>query len=72
MAVRLLLVAGAPDDAILDAMVCHPMLVNRPIRSSPRGVRLCRPSGVVFGLLDRPLPDGFVKEDDTPMVAQDG
>ena len=51
------------DDALLDAMVEHPILVNRPIVCSPRGVKLCRPSEAVFAL----LPDGalleFTKED---------
>lgn len=49
-------------NAILDAMVAHPILVERPIVESPRGVALCRPSEIVFGLLDNP-PAAFVKED---------
>jgi arsenate reductase len=40
------------DDALLDAMVEHPALVNRPIVSSPKGVRLCRPAELVQPLLD--------------------
>jgi arsenate reductase len=39
------------DDALLDAMVAHPILVNRPIVCSPKGVRLCRPSETVNDLL---------------------
>lgn len=53
---------GATDDAILDAMVAHPVLVERPIVQSPKGVALCRPSERVFDLLDSP-PAEFVKED---------
>ncbi len=46
-----------PDEALLDAMVEHPVLVNRPIVCTPKGVRLCRPSELVLDLLDR-LPPG--------------
>ena len=48
--------------AILKAMVAHPVLVNRPIVVTPLGVKLCRPSEVVLGLLERG-PGRFVKED---------
>jgi arsenate reductase len=51
------------DEALLDAIEQHPILINRPIVVTPRGVRLCRPSEMVLELLDAPLPDGFVKED---------
>jgi arsenate reductase len=51
-----------PDDAIVDAMVTHPILVNRPIVVTPKGTKLCRPSEVVLSLLDR-QPDHFTKED---------
>ena len=50
------------DDAILDAMVVLPILVNRPIVVTPKGTRLCRPSEEVLPLLDR-LPEHFIKED---------
>jgi arsenate reductase len=50
------------DDAILDAMVAHPILVNRPIVVTPKGVKLARPSEVVLDLLDR-KPERFTKED---------
>lgn len=50
------------DDALLDAMVAHPVLVNRPIVSTPKGVRLCRPSEAVLDLLER-RPESFTKED---------
>lgn len=50
------------DEAILQAMVEHPILVNRPIVVTPKGAALCRPSEVVLDLLDR-KPESFVKED---------
>lgn len=50
------------DEAILAAMLEHPVLVNRPIVVTPKGIRLCRPSETVFDLLDNVPPD-FVKED---------
>jgi arsenate reductase len=59
--------AAADDAALLDAMVAHPILVNRPIVCSSRGVRLCRPSERVLDLLDGPLPADFLKEDGTAM-----
>ena len=49
-------------EAILEAMLLHPILVNRPIVSSPKGVRLCRPSEAVYDLLEHP-PAEFIKED---------
>ena len=51
------------DDALLDAMEAHPILINRPIVVTAKGVRLCRPSETVLDLLDAKLPAGFVKED---------
>jgi arsenate reductase len=57
-----LLDAAATDDQILDAMVEHPILVNRPIVVTPKGVKLCRPSEVVLELLER-RPESFTKED---------
>lgn len=53
---------GVSEARILDAMVTHPILVNRPLVVTPRGVKLCRPSEVVFDLLDR-HPANFTKED---------
>jgi len=50
------------DDEILDAMLAEPILVNRPIVVTPKGVKLCRPSEVVLDLLER-RPDSFTKED---------
>ena len=54
--------ASATDEQILSAMLAHPILVNRPIVVTPRGVKLCRPSEVVLELLDR-KPGSFTKED---------
>ncbi|MCS6986453.1 MAG: arsenate reductase family protein [Sphingomonadaceae bacterium] len=59
----------ADDETLLAAMVRHPILVNRPIVCSPRGVRLCRPSEAVLPLLDRPPPPEFRKEDGSPLSA---
>jgi len=57
-----LLEPAVDDEAILQAMVDHPILVNRPIVVTPTGVKLCRPSEVVLTLLDR-QPPTFTKED---------
>ena len=50
------------DDQLLDFMMAHPILVNRPIVVTPKGARLCRPSEAVIDLLDNPV-GRFVKED---------
>lgn len=50
------------DDALLDAMTEHPVLINRPIVETPKGVRLCRPSEQVLDLLPNPVTS-FRKED---------
>ena len=50
------------DDELIGFMLDHPILINRPIVVTDKGVRLCRPSELVFDLLDRPA-DNFVKED---------
>ncbi|MFY8210765.1 MAG: arsenate reductase (glutaredoxin) [Caulobacter sp.] len=57
-----LLAEDVSDERLLDAMVEHPILVNRPIVVTPLGVKLCRPSELVLDLLDR-KPDQFSKED---------
>jgi arsenate reductase len=57
-----LLDANATPDVILREMVAHPILVNRPIVATPKGVKLCRPSEVVLELLDK-RPASFTKED---------
>jgi len=58
-----LLDPAVDDDTILEAMLEHPILVNRPIVCSPKGVRLCRPSEAVLDLLDRLPPGPLAKED---------
>ncbi len=50
------------DDQLIDLMLAHPILINRPIVVTPKGVRLCRPSEAVLDLLDHPV-GSFVKED---------
>jgi len=57
-----LLEADVGDDALLDAMTQHPILVNRPIVQTPKGVKLCRPSEAVLDLLAQ-KPESFTKED---------
>lgn len=63
---------GVSDEVILDAMVAHPILVNRPIVCTPKGVRLCRPSEIVLELLDRLPPGPFHKEDGQLLVDEKG
>ena len=50
------------DDELIDFMLAHPILINRPIVVTPKGVRLCRPSELVLDLLEKPA-ETFVKED---------
>jgi arsenate reductase len=50
------------DDELIDFMLAHPILINRPIVVTAKGVRLCRPSDLVLDLLDNPVAT-FVKED---------
>ena len=50
------------DDELIDFMLAHPILIQRPIVVTEKGVRLCRPSELVLDLLDRPVTS-FVKED---------
>ena len=62
-----LLDESVDDEALLDAMIKHPVLVNRPIVCSPKGVRLCRPSEKVLDLLDADIGT-FIKEDGEKVV----
>ena len=50
------------DDQLIDFMLAHPMLINRPIVVTPKGTKLCRPSEAVLDLLEHPV-NSFVKED---------
>ncbi len=51
------------DDELIDFMLAHPILINRPIVVTPKGVRLCRPSEVVLEILPKPDSGPFTKED---------
>jgi arsenate reductase len=50
------------DDQLIDFMLAHPILINRPIVETPKGTRLCRPSEAVLDLLAKPV-GSFIKED---------
>ena len=51
------------DDALINAMLAHPILINRPIVLTPKGTKLCRPSELVLDILDNPHIGDFTKED---------
>ncbi|MFO1152931.1 MAG: arsenate reductase (glutaredoxin) [Rhodospirillales bacterium] len=56
------------DDQLIDAMVAHPILINRPLVATPLGVKLCRPSEIVLDILPSPQRGPFVKEDGEVVV----
>lgn len=60
------------DDELLDAIEAHPVLLNRPIVVTPRGVRLCRPSEAVLDLLPEDGLKPFVKEDGEVVIDAEG
>ncbi len=60
------------DSALIDAMMAHPILINRPLVVSPLGVRLCRPSEAVLDLLPQAQQGAFTKEDGEQVVDGDG
>jgi arsenate reductase len=60
------------DDQLLDAMMAHPNLINRPIVVTPKGVKLCRPSEAVLDLLEAPQRSAFRKEDGAPVIDTKG
>jgi arsenate reductase (glutaredoxin) len=60
------------DEVILEAMIKYPVLVNRPIVCTARGVRLCRPSETVLDVLDQYPPGPFFKEDGSLMIDEQG
>ena len=64
--------ASLTNDALLDAMIAHPVLFNRPLVVSPLGVRLCRPSEAVLDLLPEPQRSAFAKEDGEQVVDASG
>lgn len=60
------------NDALVDAMMAHPVLINRPLVVSPLGVKLCRPSEAVLDLLPEPQQGAFAKEDGEQVVDASG
>ncbi|MFZ6842789.1 arsenate reductase (glutaredoxin) [Undibacterium sp. RuTC16W] len=60
------------DDELIDFMISHPILINRPIVVTPAGARLCRPSELVLDILSAPQRGEFIKEDGEKVIDQDG
>ncbi len=60
------------DDQLIDFMIEHPILINRPIVASPLGAKLCRPPETVLDLLPNPQLGAMSKEDGEPVVGNDG
>lgn len=60
------------DDQLIDAMLAHPILINRPVVVTPLGVKLCRPSEVVLDILPQPQRAAFAKEDGEQVVDAQG
>lgn len=60
------------DDQLLDAMLAHPLLINRPIVVTPLGTRLCRPSEAVLDILPAPQQGAFTKEDGEQLINDKG
>ncbi|MBN9554804.1 MAG: arsenate reductase (glutaredoxin) [Alphaproteobacteria bacterium] len=60
------------DDKLLDAMMAHPILINRPIVVTPLGARLCRPSERVLDILPAPQQGAFTKEDGEKVIDEKG
>jgi arsenate reductase (glutaredoxin) len=63
---------GLTDGALLDAMMAHPILINRPIVVTPLAVKLCRPSEAVLDILPGPQRGAFAKEDGEQVVDASG
>ncbi len=63
---------GLGDGALIDAMMQHPILINRPIVVSPKGTKLCRPCEAVLDLLDNPNIGPFTKEDGEVVIDAEG
>ncbi len=57
---------------LIDAMMAHPILINRPIVVTPKGVKLCRPSETVLDILPNPQRGAFAKEDGEAVVDAGG
>ena len=60
------------DDELIDAMLAHPILINRPIVVTPMGTRLCRPSEMVLDILPQPQLAAFTKEDGEAVIDAQG
>jgi arsenate reductase (glutaredoxin) len=60
------------DDTLIDAMLEHPILINRPIVVTSRGVKLCRPSEEVLSILPRAQQGEFIKEDGERVIDETG
>jgi arsenate reductase len=60
------------DEELIDQMLAHPILINRPIVVTPWGVRLCRPSEVVLDILKFPQKGAFTKEDGERVLDERG
>jgi arsenate reductase (glutaredoxin) len=60
------------DDQLLDAMMAHPILINRPVVVTPLGVKLCRPSEAVLDILPSPQRGAFAKEDGQTVIDAEG
>lgn len=60
------------DDELLDAMLAHPMLINRPVVVTSLGTKLCRPSEVVLDILPDPQQGAFIKEDGEAIIDEQG
>ncbi|MBS7780904.1 arsenate reductase (glutaredoxin) [Acidovorax sp. CCYZU-2555] len=60
------------DAQLIDFMLAHPVLINRPIVATPLGTRLCRPSEAVLDILPRPQQQAFVKEDGEAVIDAKG
>ncbi|WP_413459719.1 arsenate reductase (glutaredoxin) [Herbaspirillum huttiense] len=63
---------GVTDAQLLDAMLAHPILINRPFVVTSKGTRLCRPSELVLDILPHPQQGSFAKEDGEVVVNADG
>ena len=63
---------GLTDDALLDAIVAHPVLMNRPVVVTPLVTRLCRPSEAVLDILPLPQRGAFAKEDGEQLINERG
>jgi len=66
--VQLGLAGEHSDDALLDVMIAHPILINRPFVVTERGVRLCRPSELVLDILPQQQQGAFSKEDGEAVI----